>query len=275
MEIVAHLPWWVGVLLAFVSYLMLHQFARPPLVTGMQAGNLAGVMISTMISALANVGQFLVPGLCLVGAAVSAWRRNDRTARLTQVSGATHASALNDMSWREFEMLVGEAFRQQGYVVVETGGDGPDGGIDLVLRKGGEKFYVQCKQWKAYKVGVQTVRELFGVMAANGATGGFVATSGTFTKDAVEFASGRNLRLICGQELFGMIQRVKATSIAKMPGWQSAQQSTFSKSGSPSCPMCSSAMIERIAKRGARSGKKFLGCINYPACKGTREIVKK
>ena len=272
MEIVAHLPWWVGILLAVISYLVLHQFARPPLVTGMQAGNLAGVMISTMVSALANVGQFLVPFLCLVGAAVSAWRRNDRAARLKQISSATHAGALNDMSWREFEMLTGEAFRQQGYAVVETGGAGPDGGIDLVLRKDGEKFFVQCKQWKAYKVGVPTIRELFGVMAAKGATGGFVVTSGTFTKDAVEFASGRNLRLIGGQELFGMIQRAKVASIEKMPGSQSAQQSTSSESGSRSCPMCSSAMVERIAKRGAQSGERFMGCTNYPACKGTRAI---
>ena len=36
------------------------------------------------------------------------------------------------MSWREFEMLVGEAFRVQGYSVVETGGSA-DGGVDVVL----------------------------------------------------------------------------------------------------------------------------------------------
>ena len=50
------------------------------------------------------------------------------------------------MIWREFEMLVGEAFRLQGYQVVETGGGGADGGVDLVLRKDRETFLVQCKQ---------------------------------------------------------------------------------------------------------------------------------
>ena len=44
----------------------------------------------------------------------------------------------------------------------ETGGQGADGGIDLVLRKGSERFLVQCKQWRAYKVGVNVVRELYG-----------------------------------------------------------------------------------------------------------------
>lgn len=55
------------------------------------------------------------------------------------------------MSWQEFELLVGEAFRLQGYEVAEIGGGGPDGGVDLVLRKDREKFLVQCKQWKAFK----------------------------------------------------------------------------------------------------------------------------
>ena len=80
-------------------------------------------------------------------------------------------------------MLVGEAFRMRGFSVAETGGGGADGGIDLKLKKGGEIFLVQCKQWRAYKVSVNIVRELFGVMSAQGATGGFVVTSGVFTDD--------------------------------------------------------------------------------------------
>lgn len=45
--------------------------------------------------------------------------------------------------------------------------------LDLVLQKGREKFLVQRKQWKAFKVGVQVVRELYGLIAAAGAAGGF------------------------------------------------------------------------------------------------------
>jgi restriction system protein len=89
---------------------------------------------------------------------------------MTQSKGA---DALNGMSWREFELLVGEAFRLQGYKVTEQGGAGPDGGVDIVLRKGSDTFLVQCKQCKAFKVSVGVVRELYGVMAAQGAAGGF------------------------------------------------------------------------------------------------------
>lgn len=89
---------------------------------------------------------------------------------VTDVAPAQSADALDGMSWRQFEMLVGEAYRLQGYRVTETGGGEADGGIDLALTKGSEKFLVQCKQGKAYKVGVDVVRELYGVMAAKGAS---------------------------------------------------------------------------------------------------------
>jgi len=55
------------------------------------------------------------------------------------------------MSWEDFERLVGEYYRCSGFQVTREGGNGPDGGMDLVLRKDGETHLVQCKQWKAYK----------------------------------------------------------------------------------------------------------------------------
>ena len=62
-----------------------------------------------------------------------------------------------------------------------------------MLSQGSEKFLVQCKQWKAFKVSVTVARELYGVMAAKEAAGGFVVRSGRFTEDATEFAAGRNI----------------------------------------------------------------------------------
>ena len=119
-----------------------------------------------MGAALASVGQYVVPLICLGGAGMSAWKRQQRRSLIVDVAQAKSADALDGMSWQEFELLVGEAFRLQGFRVAETGSGGPDGGVDLVLAKGTEKFLVQCKQWKAYKVGVDVVWELYGVMAA-------------------------------------------------------------------------------------------------------------
>lgn len=90
-------------------------------------------------------------------------------------------------------MLVGEVFRIRGFTVIENDSGGADGGIDLVLKKDGEIFLVQCKQWRAYKVSVTVVRELLGVMVTKGAAGGFVVTSGVFTSEAQSLPKDRIL----------------------------------------------------------------------------------
>ncbi len=39
-------------------------------------------------------------------------------------------------------------------------------------------------------------------------------------------------------------------------------------SANPACPLCSSPMVKRSAKRGANVGNEFWGCSSYPKCKG-------
>lgn len=41
---------------------------------------------------------------------------------------------------------------------------------------------------------------------------------------------------------------------------------------SPNCPLCSSEMVKREAKRGRNAGQFFWGCSRYPHCKGTCSI---
>ena len=139
---------------------------------------------------------------------------------------------------------------------------------------GSEKFLVQCKQWRAFKVGVDVVRELYGVMAATGATGGFVVTSGRFTEEALMFASGRNVTLVDGPKLHGLIRQAKLS--AKPATVQSAPEPADRPSTvpalAPACPACAKPMTKRVAKRGANEGQAFWGCTGYPACRGTRTL---
>ena len=272
-DLIAMLPWWGGCLLALILYVLLHRVAAQPVITAVAPGQIGSVVIQTIWRTLASIGQYLLALLCLIGAAVSAYRRRHRQNLITGVAGSTAADALDGMSWQEFEQLVGEAFRLQGYQVTETGGGGADGGIDLVLRKGGEKYLVQCKQWKSFSVGVPVVRELYGVMAAKGATGGFVVTSGRFTDEATAFASGRNVKLIDGPLLHGLIKQATASRGvgAKTAGMQQAPFPAKPVS-TPSCPVCTKPMVRRTAKRGGNTGSTFWGCSSYPACRGTRPI---
>ena len=278
MELVAMLPWWAGVALALVSYLLLHRVASQEVLAATQPGQMGAMVTQTLWKTLASFGQYIVPLICLAGAGMSAWQRKVRQNLVTDVAQSQATDALDGMSWREFEMLVGEGFRQQGYQVVETGAGGADGGVDLVLSKpgksGGEKFLVQCKQWRAFKVGVDVVRELYGVMAARGATGGFVVTSGRFTDDAISFASGRNVTLVDGPKLHGLLRQSKAgvdRSRAR-PAAAVAVQPSAAPVQASSCPLCSKPMARRTAKRGANAGSEFWGCTGYPACRGTRPI---
>lgn len=276
-DLVSLMPWWAGVGLAVIAYVVLHRLATPVAATAIPPGQIADVMVRTIGASLASIGQYLVPLLCLAGAGVSSWRRHQRRALVSNVSQAKGADALDGMSWQEFEILVGEAFRLQGYRVAETGGGGADGGVDLVLSKGGEKFLVQCKQWKAYKVGVEVVRELYGVMAAKGATGGFVVTSGSFSNDAKDFADGRNVTLIDGHRLFGLIKQARdslasGTRGAAQPSQAAAARSSHESVHAASCPTCGSEMVKRTAKKGANAGGQFLGCSTYPSCRGIRSL---
>ena len=278
MDLVALLPWWAGVALAVLGYLILHSIASQPVAVTAQQGQVGAMVRQSIWKGLATAGQYVVPIICLAGAALSAWRKRQRTRLVSDVAQTQATDALDGMSWREFEILVGEGFRLKGFHVVETGGGGADGGVDLVLSRpghnGSEKFLVQCKQWRAFKVGVDVVRELYGVMAARGATGGFVVTSGRFTDEASQFANGRNVTLIDGPTLHQMIRAVRggaARSPAPVPSRPVVAQPPATEA--PSCPHCAKPMARRTARRGVNAGAEFWGCTGYPACRGTRPIA--
>lgn len=157
---------------------------------------------------MATFGQFFVPLIFVGGAVASIFKRRKRRHLLDSVT-TPGGNTLLSISWHDFELLVGEALRRRGYAVQETGANGPDGGVDLIARKDGETYLVQCKQWRSVQVGVPVVRELYGAMAAEGAVGGFVVTSGTFTQPARAFASGRNVQLVDGTVLRQWIAETK------------------------------------------------------------------
>lgn len=274
-DLFALMPWWACVALAAVAYVALHALASkaPATVDPAQALNqMDKLLVGAALRGLATFGQYVVPVLLLAAAVVSAVRRYRRGKLLEEAVRSQDAAAVDGMTWHEFEVLIGEAFRRKGYAVVETGGGGPDGGIDLVLRKpvtnGNETYVVQCKHWKAQKVGVDVVRELYGVMAARGAAGGFLVTSGRFTTEAMAFAQGRNVRLVDGARLKELLEVARTGGPGKAATVRDEQANA--EMTMVVCPLCSSAMVRRVAKRGPNAGEQFYGCSTYPVCRGTR-----
>ena len=112
---------------------------------------------------------------------------------------------LRRMSWDEFERFSSEGYRRQGWQVFENQGKGPqaDGGIDLILKKPGQKVIVQCKCWRG-KVGVKVVREMYGLMHHHKANGVKIIATGGYTKSAHLFAKNKPIELVSPQTLLAL-----------------------------------------------------------------------
>lgn len=221
---------------------------------------------------MANVWGLIVGAVCLAALTASFERR-------ALLRSASTLETLRALDWRDFEKLVAQAYRQQGWRVSENWGRGADGGVDLDLRKGTERLVVQCKQWRTRQVPVTRVRELWGIVASEQATGAVFVTSGGYTQEAITFARGKRLELVDGEKLLKLVGGVDVPQDTEVPvsrgdieAAPSVQmQTSDSETATPACPSCGGPMVVRTARKGANAGSSFWGCPRYPSCKGVRE----
>jgi len=256
------LTWKVNLALSLASYMGFHYAASLPTPTAKNMSSLSDIVLTQALISFSAIFQYLVPTIFLIGTAVSAIKAKKRAKVLEQQSSIETIRAL---SWQEFELLVGEAFKRKGFEVREKGGGGADGGIDLILRKNGRKSIVQCKRWKNASVSVMVVRELYGVMTAEYASDCILVSSGAFTSEARLFAENKPIWLIDGPELLKLVADVQH----KVLQTKSQSEGTNPSLENP-CPLCGSIMVRRIAKRGINAGNEFWGCSKFPSCRGTQ-----
>lgn len=269
-HIAAKLPWQVSLVLASAAYFGFHHVAAMP-PTPVQTGtaNIGAALTGVLLRTAGSVLQYVVPLAFALGAMISVFKRRKQSELHNTVAAAPHRGALEKMSWREFEDLTAEVFRRKGFKVIERGGAGPDGGVDVELRMGSDKYLVQCKQWRSLKVGVATVRELYGVMAAEGAVGGFVVASGDFTSDALSFAEGRAIKLVHTAEMLRMVAETRKEETSGLtPAVKPNQGKTPAAIMTPLCPKCGVPMVLRSSKKGGAAGNAFWGCSKFPGCRG-------
>lgn len=281
LELLLKAPWWISATLGVISFAAI-RWGLPA-----WAGDVnARQMIAKGISPLAPL-PLLFFALIAVGSFLFAKKRH----RL--VDEQTSLEKLRETGWKDFEYLVAEAFRRQGYAVDYSLGRGADGGVDIVLRQAERKVLVQCKQWKVFSIGAPVIREMFGLMTAEQADEAIIVTTGKFTRDAQEFTAGKPIRLIDGPQLLALVHAVQnptATAPAVLrsrerekvpagrmrnngeePNSQERLVDSQDEMAAPvCCPLCGKPMVQRIAKRGSNVGNQFWGCSTYPACKGTR-----
>jgi restriction system protein len=101
-------------------------------------------------------------------------------------------------------------------------------------------------------------------LTSEGADAGIVVTSGHFTREAWEFASGKPIELIDGKALIKLIKDVQVSAKTAV-----AEPAT-SVNVPPECPDCGSKLVLRTARKGSNAGSSFWGCPSYPKCRGTR-----
>ena len=170
----AGLPWPVPLALGAAAYVGIRH-GLPAWLSG------RGPVFDGLAQRPDTVASFawLVLAACTLAALVSFLRARQRRRLL---DSRTDLDSIAVLGWRDFERLVGEAFRRQRYHVEETGLGGADGGIDLILSRGGRRTLVQCKQWRRRQVPVSVVREMYGLLAHHGAHAVRIAALGGFTR---------------------------------------------------------------------------------------------
>lgn len=111
---------------------------------------------------------------------------------------------LREFTPEEFVRLVSDLLRQMG-ADVKIGPVGADEAIDMLLDG---DYVVQCKKWKA-KVGVATVREVYGAAVKHQVKGAVIVTVSEFTIKAERFLIDLRppIGLIDGKELFALMNQ--------------------------------------------------------------------
>jgi|GEM_PF-446646 len=166
---------------------------------------------------------------------------------------------LRATDWYQFEKVVGLIYEAQGYRLYRRGGANPDGGIDLIIEKDGERAAVQCKRWKKWKVDVPKVRELFGAMTHEGLTRGVMVALNGFTIDAKQLAVEHNIDIVHDENLATMITGLSPADQLKVQAMLDDE--------TKHCPKCEATMVWREPKPG-KNWTPFWGCSRYPQCYG-------
>jgi restriction system protein len=241
------LPWWFSAILAGVAFFggAAIQAILPPDARGFAP----------------TIGMLRIAfSILLLLLALKSFLRSFTTNRNLETQSGI--DSLKQLHWKEFENLLGEVFRREGYAVEERLGGGPDGGVDLVLRQDVRKSLVQCKLRTCASVGLPVVRELYGAMAAEGAASGILVTTSVFTGEVHRFATDKPIRLIDGPALLELVRSVQSSLRRHASSEEPAQPDS-----PPSCPACGGRMVLRTAGKGPNAGSRFWGCSGFPRCR--------
>lgn len=254
-------------------------FSLVPAWTSIPVAAIAWASITILVNRGMPAGMHMIGfifgaiiGVTVLAAGFTGWSAQKNRARF--LTADIDLAWIQKLTWRQFEEQVAAVYERRGYSVQLLGGSQADGGVDVRLKRDGTTILVQCKHWRAWKVGVKTVRELFGVMTAEGAASAILITSGHCTDEARRFTVGKPITLI---EQAAFVQFVRdfqrdLRSDAELAALADHPASSSVNNPAPTCPTCGSPMVRRTARKSSYAGNAFWGCSRYPQCRGIRNI---
>jgi restriction system protein len=225
--------------------------------------------------------------------------RQDEAARLSKTI-VPNLKELQKLSPYAFEDRIAQMFKRLGFEVEQTAYSG-DGGRDGILTKQNKKYLYECKRYgDNTKVGRPEIQILHSAMVSDGAESGYFVSTGSFTKEAAEYARSCKIELVDGPALLKKLvesnpaasdkdiyfsicrdcgervtHRLRAPADSTCPRGHVVSPSltlddiiSNTEDLRPFCINCGKPMVKRTGPRG-----DFWGCVNYfaePSCRYTR-----
>ncbi len=189
----------------------------------------------------------------------------DRLLRLRRLKQASSMSRLWALPPDDMADMATELFRLEGFLVTENKRpDEADGGVDFEIAKTGKTWLVQVKHWRQ-EVSVDKARELWGLVADEGAAGGVLLGTSGF------------IRLIDGPEFLSLRSQLAAIRPTDVGDFDPLVSVGFARYLAtiqpPACPTCGKSMILVTRLENTAIGYQLWGCKSYPNCKGTRRFA--
>lgn len=200
--------------------------------------------------------------------------------KMIRISRAMVTDDYDYMSGEDFEYFCADILRGNGFKDVEVTKSSGDHGIDVLAKKEGVKYAIQCKRYSK-PVGNKAVQEAYSGKAIYNADVAVVMSNMDFTPQAIEDARKlkvelwdrnkiyllqKNGNVDAGQYISQSIDEDYSMQNTVVENFKSDQIDTLV------CPNCGGKLVIRTAKRGTNIGSQFYGCSNYPNCKYTRNI---
>ena len=121
----------------------------------------------------------------------------------------SNLKAIRKMPWCDFEILVSEAFRRDGFYVEAKENSDSNSQVDLTLWKNNQTIIVQCKRWDMNKIDAQAIKQLYNCIHKENADACLFITSGKYTQAAKSFAKDKPIALANGKALLELVDSVK------------------------------------------------------------------